>query len=351
MATTVESPSPASLYRGSPSSKCSSPQLFSPASDKHFWSTLRSRVDTLVENHKPLDLSLPPQVNPEAMDRRRRSKEDSLLLLRGFDSVAQSLSQLSNSLENALQGARDLAKPPTLTEIFHATLERSKTEENLSKEENKDETEEGEEGNDNEADKRGLKRKLDTKECTEKCPKEFEKMKKAKNALYLHATDLNDPNIVGIKIAISMVTKAATMARELKSIRSDLGFMQERCSMLEDENRKLWDGLDKGIRPDEDDLVRLQLEALLAEKSRLASENANLKRENQCLNQLVEYHQLSSQDLSASYDNLIMEMGLDFSSPTQTHDGEPLKTQKAADILGFSKSLDKCFDEEQEYYD
>ncbi|KAL6564349.1 hypothetical protein OROMI_015799 [Orobanche minor] len=346
MATTVESPSPASLYRGSPSSKCSSPQLFSPASDKHFWSTLRSRIDTLVENHKPLDQSLPPQVNPEAMDRRRRSKEDSLLLLRGFDSVAQSLSQLSNSLENALQGARDLAKPPTLTEIFHATLERSKTEENLSKEENKDETkEEGEEGKDNEVDKRGLKRKLDTKECTEdqdeeashkvkeKCSKEFEKMKKAKN------------------IAISMATKAATMARELKSIRSDLGFMQERCSMLEDENRKLRDGLDKGIRPDEDDLVRLQLEALLAEKSRLASENANLKRENQCLNQLVEYHQLSSQDLSASYDNLIMEMGLDFSSPTQTDDGEPLKTRKAADIFGFSKSLDKCFDEEQEYYD
>lgn len=30
-------------------------------------------------------------------------KEDSMLLLRGFDSVAQTLSQLSNSLENALQ--------------------------------------------------------------------------------------------------------------------------------------------------------------------------------------------------------------------------------------------------------
>ncbi|KAL6516072.1 hypothetical protein OROGR_019377 [Orobanche gracilis] len=345
MATTVESPSPASLYRGSTSSKCSSPQLFSPASDKRFWSTLCSRVDTLVENHQSLDQSLPAQTNPEAMDRKRRSKEDSILLLRGFDSVAQSLSQLSNSIENALQGARDLTKPPTLTEIFHATLRKSKTEANLLKEENKDETEEGE-GNDNEADKRGLKRKLDTKECTEdqgeeasrevkeKGPKECEKMKKAKN------------------IAISMATKAATMARELKSIRSDLGFMQERCSMLEDENRKLRDGLDKGIPPDEDDLVRLQLEALLAEKSRLASENANLKRENQCLNQLVEYHQLSSQDLSASYDNLIMEMGLDFSSPTQTDDGEPLKTQKVADILGFSKSLDKCFDEEeQEYYD
>ncbi|KAK6164676.1 hypothetical protein DH2020_001540 [Rehmannia glutinosa] len=343
MATSVESPSPASLHKGSPSlMSCSSPQLFSPSSDKRFWSSLRSRVDTLIENRKPLDQSSPAQMNPEAMDRARRLKEDSMLLLRGFDSVAQSLSQLSNNLENALQGARDLAKPPTLTEIVHATLEKAKTEkESLSKEDNKDQTEEEEE--DNVVDNRGLKRKLDNKECTEdqeeeeedsheskrKGPNELEKFKKAKS------------------IAISMATKAATMARELKSIRSDLGFMQERCALLEEENKKLRDGLSEGIRPDEDDLVRLQLETLLAEKSRLANENANLKRENQCLNQLVEYHQLTTQDLSASYENLIRGMGLNFSSPTETDDG-PLRTPKAAGILGFSKSLDECFDEEQE---
>lgn len=35
--------------------------------------------------------------------------------------------------------------------------------------------------------------------------------------------------------------------------------------------------------------VRLQLQAQLAEKSRLANENPNLVRENQCLNQLVQY--------------------------------------------------------------
>ena len=48
--------------------------------------------------------------------------------------------------------------------------------------------------------------------------------------------------------------------------------MQERCALLEEENRRLRDGMDKGLRPEEDDLVRLQLEALLAEKSRLANE-------------------------------------------------------------------------------
>lgn len=61
--------------------------------------------------------------------------------------------------------------------------------------------------------------------------------------------------------------------------------------------------------------VRLQLEALLAEKSRLAQENANLLRENQSLHQLVEYHQLTSQDLSASYEQVMQGMRLDFSSP------------------------------------
>lgn len=33
----------------------------------------------------------------------KRLKEDSMLLLRGFDSVSSSLSQLSNNLDNALQ--------------------------------------------------------------------------------------------------------------------------------------------------------------------------------------------------------------------------------------------------------
>lgn len=57
------------------------------------------------------------------------------------------------------------------------------------------------------------------------------------------------------KLAISMATKAGALARELKSIKSDLCFMQERCNLLEEENRRLRDGIAKGIRPEEDDLV------------------------------------------------------------------------------------------------
>lgn len=151
-------------------------------------------------------------------------------------------------------------------------------------------------------------------------------------------------------MAISMATKSSAMARELRTIRSDLSFMQERCALLEEENRKLRNGFAKEIRPDEDDLVRLQLEALLVEKSRLANENANLTRENQCLHQLVEYHQLTSQDLSASYENFCRGMCLDFSSPADT-DAErcqntPPKTPDA-EFLGYSKSLNECYNDEQ----
>lgn len=91
--------------------------------------------------------------------------------------------------------------------------------------------------------------------------------------------------------------------------------------------------------------MRLQLEALLAEKSRLANENASLIRENQCLHQLVEYHQLASQDdLSESYEDVIQGMHLDFSSPPPTIAEEETRDEESKtpskDICKFSNSLD-----------
>lgn len=85
------------------------------------------------------------------------------------------------------QGARDLAKPPTLTEILQCTLEKAKSKsEEESPMEREDEYEDAEEG------KRGLKRKFDPQECSEdqendtkkehlKSPKELGKLNKAKN--------------------------------------------------------------------------------------------------------------------------------------------------------------------------
>lgn len=50
--------------------------------------------------------------------------------------------------------------------------------------------------------------------------------------------------------------------------------------------------------------VRLQLESLLAEKQRLAQENANYARENQLLHEVVEYHHLNLQDVAFLDDRL-----------------------------------------------
>ncbi|KAK0582155.1 hypothetical protein LWI29_022143 [Acer saccharum] len=340
MAASVDTQSPAHLDEDSTSfmGACASP-LYSPSSDKRLWSNLRGRIDSILEDRnsrvsdgqKQLDFdpSLPTRENARKSDRAKRLKEDSLLLLKGFDSIAHTLSQLSNNLDNALQGARGLAEPPTLTEIFQTKLNKSEgLEEDDSRQQNQQET------------NKGLKRKFDSNESSddqgeEDSHKEKDKrmMKKAKN------------------LAISMATKAASLARELKSLKSDLCFVQERSTLLDEENRRLRDGFDKGIRPEEDDLVRLQLEALLAEKSRLANENANLIRENQCLHQLVEYHQITSQDLSASYEEVIRGMCLDFSSPENVDgdnaDFESLQTPRK-DIIGLSTSLDDCFKQEQQ---
>lgn len=286
----MECPSPDPQFKESSGVMGSSPMI-SPVSDKQFWSILRNRIDTLLENKKDQNL------NYEGRNRAKRLKEDSLLLLRGFDSVASSLSQLSNNLDNALQGAKDLARPPTLSDVLHSSLQQAKTNQNSSKEEEHDQ--------DLDSNKRGMKRKLDPDEISEenRDNMDFGKLNRAKN------------------IALSMAKRAGFLAREMKSMKSDLCFMQERCSILEEENRRLRDGFVKGIPPEEDDLVRLQLEALLAEKSRLANDNANLTRENQCLRQLVEYHQLTSrheEDVEVAddfYERVIQGVCLDFSSP------------------------------------
>ena len=54
-----------------------------------------------------------------------------------------------------------------------------------------------------------------------------------------------------------MAGRAANLARELKTIKSELHFMQERCGLLEEENKRLRDGYDNGggAALEEDDLV------------------------------------------------------------------------------------------------
>lgn len=98
-------------------------------------------------------------------------------------------------------------------------------------------------------------------------------------------------------VANAMAAKAKLLLRELKTVKADLAFAKERCAQLEEENKILRESRDKGDNPEDDDLIRLQLETLLAEKARLAHENSIYARENRFLREIVEYHQLTMQDV------------------------------------------------------
>ncbi|KAG6744422.1 hypothetical protein POTOM_053148 [Populus tomentosa] len=98
-------------------------------------------------------------------------------------------------------------------------------------------------------------------------------------------------------VAMATAAKAKLLLRELKTVKADLAFAKQRCSQLEEENKILRESCEKGSTADDDDLIRLQLETLLAEKARLAHDNSVYARENRFLREIVEYHQLTMQDV------------------------------------------------------
>ncbi|XP_040385387.1 uncharacterized protein LOC102704382 isoform X2 [Oryza brachyantha] len=76
-------------------------------------------------------------------------------------------------------------------------------------------------------------------------------------------------------VANAMAAKAKLVLRELKMVKADLAFAKQRCAQLEEENKFLREAKQKCSKTEEDDdLIRVQLETLLAEKSRLAQENS-----------------------------------------------------------------------------
>ncbi|XP_078442136.1 GRIP/coiled-coil protein [Wolffia australiana] len=265
----------------------------SPCSEEKFWSALRSRVEILLERRKrPADWSSSSSCGEESRI-GKRIRDDSLLLIRGLDSVASSLSHLKETLDDASQLSQGLEN------VAHSSLaDLPGGERKGTKEENADSD-----------DSSGNRTSAGEEICEAVAEVEEQKIKDeqivegAKKGTLKKAKNL----------AICVLSKATSLARELKTAESKLVFVQERCEMLEEENRRLRIGNERDPTEEEDDLVRLQVEALLTEKSRLANENANLTRENQRLKQLVEYHQLNAQDLADTYGDFIHGVCLDFS--------------------------------------
>ncbi|KAI3810677.1 hypothetical protein L1987_20299 [Smallanthus sonchifolius] len=98
-------------------------------------------------------------------------------------------------------------------------------------------------------------------------------------------------------VAIATAAKAKLLLREIKTVKADLAFAKERSCQLEEENKMLREAREKGDHPTDDDMIRLQLETLLAEKARLGHENSVYVRENGCLREIIKYHKLSMQDV------------------------------------------------------
>ncbi|KAL6653037.1 hypothetical protein ACP70R_011962 [Stipagrostis hirtigluma subsp. patula] len=285
--------------------------LLSPGSDdRRFWDRLRNRVDTILEDRRVL--ALPPAAAATKRgvesERGKRLREDSLMLVRGLDSVAASLAQLSDTLTAAQKGVNALATCSAQARGFENG--GADDEEPKAKRQCGASTEAADLVGDAPATERETAAACDGEVAVDA------KLRQGTGDIQASAEVAQSTNLKRARnLAVSMASRAAALARELKNIKSELHFTQERCGLLEEENKRLREGYDNGVAPEEDDLVRLQLEALLAEKSRLAQENANLTRENQSLMQLVEYHQLTSQDLEESYEDVMQGMRLDFSSP------------------------------------
>lgn len=57
------------------------------------------------------------------------------------------------------------------------------------------------------------------------------------------------------QVAMATAAKAKLLLRELKTVKADLAFAKERCSQLEEENKRLRESREKGENRADDDLV------------------------------------------------------------------------------------------------
>ncbi|XP_020580760.1 uncharacterized protein LOC110024908 [Phalaenopsis equestris] len=115
--------------------------------------------------------------------------------------------------------------------------------------------------------------------------------------LFQNLSDQDNPLKASRNQADALAAKAKLLLRELKTAKADLAFAKQRCDQLVEENKLLRENREKGDNTEDDDLIRLQLETLLAEKGRLAHENSIYARENRFLREIVEYHNHTMQDV------------------------------------------------------
>eukprot|EP00250_Pteridium_aquilinum_P020033 c24677_g1_i1 orf=215-1231(-) len=319
--------SPTSSYTSSSMSDENSEETV----DDSFWSSLARRAKTVLEDpsldikskdSKPLQRKhvsnalIPQNKDNGTLSEGKWKQQESLGLHKGLEAIASSLSLLSDTLGNALEEGLNLVETKATNFIYTESRSRSLKvsldsvfpEKRLTN---------------------PTKLQVKPEDKPPKCQVKSEEKPGVTKDTQLKASR---------DVAMAMATKAKLLLRELKGVKTDLAFTKARCTQLEEENNWLRESVDKGAKDEEDDLVRLQLEALLAEKARLAQENAAYARENQFLHEVVQYHQLKLRDMGFANESLMMDDEGSLDASAVDMDFLPLYPEEK-DIIALEESV------------
>ncbi|XP_071738417.1 uncharacterized protein [Rutidosis leptorrhynchoides] len=239
-----------------------------------FWGVLARKAKAILDDDDaPRHFNTPINVKTEAVSTSNQvehryesfenyKKMDNPKLRKGLDRLASSLNQIGGSIGNALEEGRTIMDKKT-----QDIIQETRKLQNRRKGSN---------------DEQNMQSQLQE-------PKKLSKQEQQNQENQIKASR---------DVAIATAAKAKLLLRELKTLKADLAFAKERSCQLEEENKMLREAIEKGEHPtDDDDMIRIQLESLLEEKARLANENSIYARENRFLREIVEYHQLTMQDV------------------------------------------------------
>ncbi|KAG7549065.1 hypothetical protein ISN45_Aa06g000070 [Arabidopsis thaliana x Arabidopsis arenosa] len=274
--TAVKDRSPPARSLTSPSSFRESPAFDQPRSKnfttepKGLWGVIAQKAKSVIEDDKSSDSSTASQSRFSYLSDEGFKKMDNPKLRRGLDKLTSSLNQIGDTFEKAFEDGRTLVENKT-ADIIQETRKLQTRRRGTG----------GEDENQNQS--------YGVSSSWKKSPEQPMQLNHMEHETQLKASR---------DVAMATAAKAKLLLRELKTVKADLAFAKERCAQLEEENKHLRENhREKGSNPADEDLIRLQLESLLAEKARLAHENSVYARENRFLREIVEYHQLTMQDV------------------------------------------------------
>ncbi|WOK95886.1 hypothetical protein Cni_G04593 [Canna indica] len=238
-----------------------------------FWGTLARKAKSIIDNEDSANQFQPLGRNPHVtgvgstvaqfhdVDQSSRIYQKTETTHKRSDAIGSSLNHIGGTIKNVLEEGLTIVENKT-ADIIHETR------------------------------KLNIRRKGNASSMQGQTAEKF-----AQQYIPQIQTDYETQLKASRDVANAMAAKAKLLLRELKTVKADLAFAKERCAQLEEENKMLRESHEKGDNPEDDDLIRLQLETLLAEKARLAHENSVYARENRFLREIVEYHQLTMQDV------------------------------------------------------